>query len=100
VQSRAAVENPGNSHRLFFEARTAQHRPSLVGAERHCGVSAAFGADGAGFRAGTRGAGCSLGLALFAVLGVIDKLFGVEEPLLVGGKDELFSANNTLQDPI
>jgi len=94
------IENPGDSHRLFFETGTAQYRSSLVGAEGYGGVGAAFGANGSCFRACTRGAGCSLGLAIFAVLGVIDKLFGVEKPLLVGGKDELFSANNTLQDPI
>jgi hypothetical protein len=34
------------------------------------------------------------------VLGVVGELLGVEEPLLVGSKDEVLPANDALQYPI
>ena len=91
---------PRRSDRLLLKTGTTEYRPALVGTEWDGGLCAAFGANGAGFGACTRGAGGSLGLALLAVLGVIDKLFGVEEPLFVGGEDEVLPADDALQDPI
>ena len=85
---------------MFFKTGTAEYRPALVGAERDCGFCAAFGADGAGFWACTRGAGGSLGLALFAMLGIVYKLFGVKKDLFVSGKNKVFPADDTLQNPI
>ena len=86
--------------RLLLEASAAKHRPSLIRTKRDRGFRAAFGADGAGFRTRPRGASGPLGLAFLAVLWVVDKLLCVEKPLFVCSKDEIFAANNTLQDPI
>ena len=94
------ADDSRRSRCLFFKTGTAEYRPALVGAERDCGFCAAFGADGAGFWACTRGAGRSLGLALFAVLGIICELLGMEKSLLVGGEDEVLPADDALQDPI
>jgi hypothetical protein len=85
---------------LLLKAGATEHRPTLIRAERHRSLNATFGANRASLRTRTRSAGGSLGLALFAMLRVVDKLFGVEKSLLVGGKDKLLSANDTLQDPI
>jgi len=96
----AVADNSRRSRRLFFKTGTAEYRPALVGAERDCGFCAAFGADGAGFWACTRGAGGSLGLALFAVLGVVGELLGMEKPLLICGEDEVLTAYDAFQYPI
>ena len=85
---------------LLLKTAAAEHWSSLHGPERDCGLFAALRADGLSFRASSRSAGGSLCLALFAMLGIVYKLFGVKKDLFVSGKNKVFPADDTLQDPI
>jgi hypothetical protein len=85
---------------LLFKASAAENGTALVRPKWHGSFCAALGTDGAGFRARSRSGGCSLGLALFAVLGVVCELLGMEKQLFIGGEDKVLPAHDTLQDPI
>ena len=87
---------------LLFETCATENRAALIGTKWDCCFSAAFSARGAGFWACTctRSTGGPLGLALFTVLGVVGELLSVEKKLFVSSEDELFSADDALQDPI
>ena len=84
------------------EAFAAKDGTALRGAEGHGGVLAALRAGGAGFDArivisvprsyGSREHGNALGLAGFAALRLVLKLFVVEKQLFPGGEDEFRAA--------
>jgi hypothetical protein len=84
----------------LLEARAAQHRPALRGTEGDGCLLATCRALGARFSAHARASICTLSLALLAALGVVFKLFIVEEKLLTGGEDEFVTAIYALKDSI
>jgi hypothetical protein len=87
---------------LLRKAFPAENRPPLRWSEWDGGFFAALGAGGAGFdtrrvvaaayilRSGEHGD--ALGLAGFAALGFVLKLFVVEKKLFPGGKDKVSAA--------
>ena len=82
---------------LLLEAGAAQHRSALGGLERNRSFCSTFGTGGTGLRADALIAAGSFGLALFAVLGVVFKLFIVEKDLLACREDEFGAAVRALE---
>jgi hypothetical protein len=80
----------------LLEADAAEHRSTLSGLKRNGGFFAAVRAFGSGFGAYPRSSPDTLGLARLAALGIVLKLFIVEEELFTGGEDEFRAAVNTL----
>jgi hypothetical protein len=84
----------------LLETRAAQYRPALRGTEGDGCLLATCRAVSARFSAHTRASVRTLSLALLASLGIVFKLFIVEEKLLTGGEDKLVTAIYALKDSI
>ena len=65
-----------------MKAFPAEDGSSLGGLKGDCCLLVALGTDGTGFRANTPASAGSLGLALLAMLGVVDEFLIVKEKLL------------------
>jgi len=85
---------------LLLEADAAEHRPALRRPEGNRRLLAALRAVDARLRAYPGAAAHTLGLAHFAVLGVVLELFIVEEQLLTRSKNKLGAAIAALQDSV
>ena len=85
---------------LLLEAGAAEHRPALCWPEGHRRLCAALRTDSVGLGAYPFAAARLLGLALLAALGVVRKLFLMEEQLFACGKHKLGTAVTALQFPI
>ncbi len=87
-----AVRHGLRKGRQLLEAGAAQHRPTLSGSEGNRGVGTARRTGGPGFRAHFGAAPRALGLALFAVFGIVLELFVEKEQLLARSEYELGAA--------
>jgi hypothetical protein len=85
---------------LLLEASAAQYRSALGGLERNRSFLPALRTNGSGLRANPMTAARALRLALLAALGVIRKLFVVEENLLASRENKVGAAVNAFQDSI
>ena len=88
-----------------LEAFATEHRPSLSGAERNGGFTAALGTDSGRFDAAgrtspVRRAVLPFGLARLTALRFVSEFLFVIELLFTGGKDEVGAAVHALQNPI
>ena len=85
---------------LPLKTLAAKHGTSLRRLEWHGCFRAAIRACGTCFRTHRRPPGGALCLAELASLRVVSELFIVEEKLLTGGKDEIVSAIDALENLI
>jgi len=74
---------------LLLETGATQHRAALVGLEGHSRFRTAGGTCGASFRADPGPAAGAFSLALFAMLGIVLKLFVVEKQLFARREHEI-----------
>jgi hypothetical protein len=84
----------------FLETGTAQHRPALRGPEGDRRLLATCRASGARLSAYAGTSVRTLRLALLATLGIVLKLFIVEEKLFASGENEFIAAIYTFEDSI
>lgn len=77
---------------MLLKAGAAKDRAALRGLERNRGLRAALRTGRSGLRTHARRSASTFRLALLAVLGIIFKLFIVEENLLARRKDKLGAA--------